>query len=182
MTNKEISQGLRPARWWKMWEKPSQEERVTSQGCLSAKKCMKGNIIRMCKMIGVLEKVFLVFLGGLEHNRQGGGLCPDGGSRALEAIHCWVLLWERGGNQGLWQLAGQGAEVGCKPLTMALRATSNCVKLQRGTHLSREDGSQTTLSLGQGQLSLCPLSPRVWASETAIRIKMGNRLTHWLVI
>lgn len=146
MTNK-ISRGLRPARWWKMWEKPSHRERVTSQGWLPGKKWTEGNIIRMHKMIECLAKEFLMYFGRLQHRRTARCLWPDGGSRALEAAHCWVLWWERGGSQGLCQLARHGAEVSRKPLTVALQASCDCVKLQHGTRLSREDGSGTAFPL-----------------------------------
>lgn len=64
-----------------------------------------------------------------------------GEKRALEATDCWVLLWERSGNQSLCHLAEQGAEVSCKPLTVAMQASYGCVELQHGTHLFRGDGS-----------------------------------------
>lgn len=146
-----------------------------------AKKWMKGNIIQIDKMIGGLGNGFLMFFGELQHRSNTGNLGPDGGSRALEATLIWVLQWERGGSQGLCQLAGQGAELSCKPLTVASQASSDCVKLQHGAGLSREGGSRTALPLGQRHLSLHSLGPRVWASETATKIKMGNFLMHWLV-
>lgn len=84
-----------------------------------------------------------MFSEGLQLERKDGCLWPDGGGRALKATGCWVLWWQRGGCQGLWQQAGQGTGVSCKRLTVALQASSDCVKLQHDTRLSREDGSGT---------------------------------------
>lgn len=60
---------------------------------------------------------------------------------------CWVLGWERGGSQGLCQLGGQRTELSGEPLTLALETCNDCLKLQHGTHLSREDASGTAFPL-----------------------------------
>jgi len=98
-------------------------------------------------MIEGLDYGFSMFWGALQHKRKAGCPWPDRGRRASEETCSWVLQWEGGGGQGLCQLAGYRAEVGCKPRTVALQASSDCIKLQHGTCLSREDGSGTAFPL-----------------------------------
>lgn len=102
--------------------------------------------------------------------KEGSVLVALWGSSALGTTARLVY----GGSQGLCPQAGHRAEEACRSFTMVSPATSGCSRAH--THLRKIDTSSVRGS--HGWLFLCSLRH----GNTAITMKMGNVLTHWLLL